>query len=115
LDEDPDSRYERLLREEISAHRSRKPKHPITEHDILEAFERGEEGVDIVQLKCVAYDWEWARDFEGRWERGERAKWWEADGAGEGEGDESEGESRKPKKKSSQRGGQTQDTSIGAQ
>ncbi|RXW12949.1 hypothetical protein EST38_g12906 [Candolleomyces aberdarensis] len=90
-DEDPDARYERLLHEEISAHRSRKPRHPITEHDILEALNRGEEGVDIVQLKCVAYDWEWVRDFEGRWERGERGKWWEGDDAGDDEEETGEG------------------------
>jgi hypothetical protein len=119
LDEDPDSRYERLLREEISAHRSRKPKHPITECDILEAFEKGEEGVDIVQLKCVAYDWEWARDFEGQWEResGEKVKWRETDGAGEREGvemgDEREGRSANSnsKTKKSQGGGRTRGTS----
>ncbi|KAJ2930330.1 hypothetical protein H1R20_g6790, partial [Candolleomyces eurysporus] len=79
-DEDPDERYERLLQKEVSAHRSCKPHHPITERDILEALNRGEEGVDIVQLKCVAYDWEWVRDFEGRWDKGERGKWWEVAG-----------------------------------
>ncbi|KAJ7615576.1 hypothetical protein FB45DRAFT_1024663 [Roridomyces roridus] len=47
-------------------------KHPslsVTKDDILEALESGEEGVNIIRLKCVSYDREFAvrmeRDFDG--------------------------------------------------
>ncbi|KAJ2924922.1 hypothetical protein H1R20_g12189, partial [Candolleomyces eurysporus] len=39
----------------------------VSEETIIEAFSRGDEGIDIIRMQCVAYDHTFSRDIEERY------------------------------------------------
>ncbi|KAJ3547077.1 hypothetical protein NMY22_g1800 [Coprinellus aureogranulatus] len=54
-----------LIREEIERAGSN-TRLPIDRSDVIAAFERGDESVDITLVRCVSYDWTLAMDIEAK-------------------------------------------------
>ncbi|KAJ2911597.1 hypothetical protein MD484_g8818, partial [Candolleomyces efflorescens] len=63
---DGDSYYACLVIQEMESIKQGRGKF-LTEEDIIDAFTRGDEGIDIIRMQCVQYDRTFAQDIEERY------------------------------------------------
>lgn len=72
-----DLQREPTVQELHEAYRSEEPFQNVTEQEILEAFDRGEQRLGIYALKCIGYDEEFQRDIAAKdpegWDRAYKA------------------------------------------
>uniref|UniRef100_A0A8H7Y9A5 DUF6697 domain-containing protein n=1 Tax=Psilocybe cubensis TaxID=181762 RepID=A0A8H7Y9A5_PSICU len=57
---------ETLIRSEIKSIKINKGMH-LTENDIIDAFSKGEEGIDIIRMTCIQYDHVFLNDMKTRY------------------------------------------------
>ncbi|TFK23032.1 hypothetical protein FA15DRAFT_493930 [Coprinopsis marcescibilis] len=55
---------EELVTEEAEAISGKRSRRPVNAYDIIQAFSRGDEGIDIIRMKCVKYDHVFMNDIE---------------------------------------------------
>ncbi|KAF9525904.1 hypothetical protein CPB83DRAFT_908867 [Crepidotus variabilis] len=57
-----------LVAAEVVAVKNKKPLYEVNAKDIVKAFRRGDEGVDIIRMTCVKYDHVFVKDIQQRHE-----------------------------------------------